>query len=416
MASGDLPEDRLIRAVVLSRGPQAADRDRANAMLAKLALDLPADLPVAGMARSTLAMSLIRTEPARAAEYAAVDANAPGATPAAISLHATALIAANRLDEAGRQIARLNISSPDDAAAVTLRARLLRARGNGAEAASDLEKVADEKIDGPNGEATGRLIVQALLVELDQPEAALRVARKLAEKHPKAKGVLASVMARKGDRAGAFKLYLETIEQGDPANVRSAARDTLALITRDQFDPESISLAEKVIDAARVKDPKSYDLLAMAGYLRHFQNRYEEEIRIYETALQDKDSGNDIALINNMAWTLSEGLHRPEQALDRINEAIGKAVVVPAQLYDTRGCIYTRMGRLDDAIRDLELAARDRPSGTIYAHLARAYHKAGLKDKFEDARAKAKQTTPPLTPQMLEKADRQELEKLIFED
>jgi tetratricopeptide (TPR) repeat protein len=411
-AGGDLPEDRLIRAVVLSRGPEVANREASNAILSKLVEDLPADLPAAGLARKTLVDNFLKSDPSRAADLAAVEANNPNASPAAISLHTTALIAAKQLDDASRQLDRLNSVAPDDAATVTLRARLLRARGNGTQAATALEQDAVDKINGPDGEALGRLIVQTLMVELDQPDAALRVARKLFEKYPKSGGVLAAVLARQGQREEALKLYIKTIEDGDRNNVREAARNSLALITRDKFDPASIALAEKVIDAARVKDPKSSELLAMAGYLRHFQNRFDDELKIYEEALIGQPE--DFTLMNNMAWTLSEGLKKPEVALERINQAINKTVLTPAQLYDTRGCIYTRLGRFKDAIQDLELAARERPTGLIWAHLARAYHKAGQMDKFEEARQHALNSTPPLTPDMIEDAERPELEPLIF--
>jgi tetratricopeptide (TPR) repeat protein len=410
---GDLPEDRLIRAVVLARGPDATNREAASPILFKLVEDLPADLPAAALARRTLVDTLIKSDPGKAAEFAAVDANAPNATPAAITLHTSALIAAKQLDDAGRQLDRLNTLVPDDASTVTLRARLLRARGNGTEAATALVQEAPEKIKGPGGEAIGRLIVQTLLNELDQPEAAFKVASLLFDRYPDTTAnVKASVLAHQGHRKEALELYLQAVKAGDPKNVREAARSSLSMITRDKYDPASIALAEQVIDAARLKDPKSSDLLAMAGYLRHFQDRPLEEMKIYEEAL--KGQPEDFTLMNNMAWNLSERLEKPEEALVQINKAFNKTVLAPSQLYDTRGCIYTRLGRYDDAIRDLEIAVRDRPTGLMWAHLARAYSKAGNNDKFEEAKNRAKTSTPPLTPDMIERAERVELEPLIF--
>jgi len=404
---GDLPEDRLVRAIVLSRGPEASNRDAAVVTLSKLVADLPADLPAARVARETLVQSQLRTDPARAAELAAIDARKPGATPAALSLHVAALIASKQLDDADRQLARLDAAAPG---ALALRIRLLRGRDQTSEAVEQLEKAAAEKIDGPGGEAIGRSIVQIMINELEDDDAALRVAEKLVAKYPKAEGVKAAILARQGHRDQALDIYLRVIAGGDEAAIREAARNSLALVTHDKFDPAAIAHAEKVIDAARVKDPKSGELLAMAGYLRHYQGRYDDELKIYAEAL--KNSPNDFTLMNNMAWTQSEGLNRPEEALATVTNAIKRSVVVPAQLYDTRGCIYTRLGRLDDAIRDLQIAARERPTGTILAHLARAYHKAGKTAEFEKARDDAKKTG--LTPGMLEKSDHGELEALIF--
>lgn len=411
---GDLPEDRLVRALVLSRGSDPAHRAEAVKVLKTLVDDLPGDLPAAVSARNLLANLLLPNDPAQAAEFASADAMVPGAGPAALTLHTRALIAANKFEDADRQLGRLAQIAPDDAATVTLRARLLRARGQGSQAAEALEKSAAEKIAGPDGEAIGRLIVQTLVTELKQPEAAERVARKLMEKYPKSGTVLAAVIASQGRREEALKLYLDAIKQGDPANAREAARNSLALITRDKYDPATISLADQVINSARLKDPESSDLMAMAGYLRHFQGRYEEEVQIYEKARASQP--DDFNLANNMAWTLSEGLNKPEQALEQINNAINRSVFVPPHFYDTRGVILTRLGKYDDAIRDLEMSARERPTGPVWAHLARAYHKAGKLDKFREARDKARNSDPPLTLEMLEPSDRAELGPLILKD
>ena len=62
-----------------------------------------------------------------------------------------------------------------------------------------------------------------------------------------------------------------------------------------------------------------------------------------------------------------------------------------ANLLDTRGVILIRLGKLDDAIKDLESAASGMPIGPVYYHLARAYQKKGRADDFRKARDHAKQ-------------------------
>ena len=114
------------------------------------------------------------------------------------------------------------------------------------------------------------------MTELDRPEAAASASPgPRRQVSPRAPASWPPILAQQGRRDEALKLYLEAIETGDPAIVREAARNSLALITRDKYDPATIALAEKVIDSARAKDPESSDLLAMAGYLRHFQSRYQ---------------------------------------------------------------------------------------------------------------------------------------------
>ena len=79
---------------------------------------------------------------------------------------------------------------------------------------------------------------------------------------------------------------------------------------------------------------------------------------------------------NNMAWTLSEDLNRPEEGLKQANEAYLRIGWRP-DLLDTRGVIEIRLGRLDDAIKDLEEAATALPAGSVYFHLARTFQKKG---------------------------------------
>ena len=110
---GDLPEDRLIRAMVLSRGRDARQprRGRQDAR-ASSSRTSPATCPTAATARNVLARLLIRTEPGKAAEYAAADAQAADAGPPPCRLHTTALIAAKKLDDADRQLDRLAAARP----------------------------------------------------------------------------------------------------------------------------------------------------------------------------------------------------------------------------------------------------------------------------------------------------------------
>ncbi len=410
--SGDLPEDRLIRAIVLARGPVEANRQESVKMLELLVDDLPADLPASKTARTMLARLLMKEEPAKAAKFAAPDAQTPNAGPGSLTLYTEALVNANRLDDAERQVSRLLSIAPDDPATLTLRMRLARARGKGGDAAQTLVQSAAERIAQPDGEKAGRLLVQTLLVELDDLAAAETVAKILVEKYPKNASVLAAVLARQGRRDEAIKLYLKAIEIGDPASIREAAQNALAMITRDEYAPETIAMARSVIDAARARDPKNVELLTMAGYLAHYEQRYDDELKIYEDALVSQP--DDIQLLNNMAWTLCEGKNQPEKALKMVDEAMRKAGRNLPQFYDTRGVIYTRLGRYNEAIDDLRLAVLERPTGVVWAHLARAYQKAGMTEEFEKAREKAKTAKPPLKPEAIEKGERDELVALIF--
>ena len=61
------------------------------------------------------------------------------------------------------------------------------------------------------------------------------------------------------------------------------------------------------------------DLIIRQAYLRHYQQRFEDEVRLYHEALANNPT--DFSFLNNMAWSLCEGLNDPKTALERINEA-----------------------------------------------------------------------------------------------
>jgi tetratricopeptide (TPR) repeat protein len=101
-------------------------------------------------------------------------------------------------------------------------------------------------------------------------------------------------------------------------------------------------------------------------------------------------------------------MKEPEAGLERINEAIERIGPQPHVL-DTRGVILTRLGRLDEAVKDLEAAARAVPSGPILFHLARAYQKQGRTEESRKSRERAR--AAGLVPEQLQPAERDEWAK-----
>jgi tetratricopeptide (TPR) repeat protein len=72
--------------------------------------------------------------------------------------------------------------------------------------------------------------------------------------------------------------------------------------------------------------------------------------------------------------------------------------------------ILLRLGRTDDALRDLESAAGAIPSAPICYHLARAYLAAGRPEDAAKALAKAK--AAGLKPELLQPSERPELARI----
>ena len=135
----DTPQDRLARAVVLSRAADPARHPEAVALLDGLLADLPIAAPIAVAARDYLVRLLLRDGRAeRAAEVAAVSAAGPAADPEAIALAVEALIAADRLLDAELELDRLALYQPGDPVEAALRAELIARRAGPDEAPAAL--------------------------------------------------------------------------------------------------------------------------------------------------------------------------------------------------------------------------------------------------------------------------------------
>ena len=133
----------------------------------------------------------------------------------------------------------------------------------------------------------------------------------------------------------------------------------------------------------------------------HTQGRYLDESNQYRALLKDHP-GNGL-ILNNLAWSLSEGLHQPSEALTYIDEAIqnyGRS----AQVLDMRGVILSRLGRHEEAIHDLEEANLSSPSVQTEFHLVVACRAAGRDDLFRKYYERLK--TVGLKPDQLDVSER----------
>ena len=214
-------------------------------------------------------------------------------------------------------------------------------------------------------------LVIATLLDLKHPEAAERVARAEAGHRPEGGWLLADVLKSAGRPEEAMRACLEAVEKGGS---RLAVRSAVALATARGAAEGALEGADGVVTAALKREPDDLELILLRAQVRHLQGRFEEELQAYRDALGRKPS--DLGFLNNMAWTLSESLGRPKEAIEPVERAMARAGRRP-QFLDTRGVILTRLGRLDEAVKDLEVAARAMPAGSSSLHLARALSQAG---------------------------------------
>jgi tetratricopeptide (TPR) repeat protein len=415
-SQADGSEERLTRGIVLARSPEPQDREAAVAILDALVLDLPADYPSSAAARGVLeALHLRAGRFDRAAAVAAINAGAPNSEAKAVARYAELLILAKQYDEADAQLDRLDTllaTTPADLIGVLLRARLLAARDRKAEAVSALRQAFDERQALPESAAIGRRLLGALL-EVD-PAAGEEFARRLAGLDPKDQWLVAAALAREDRPDEALAALKDAIPKADEPSLPEIGQLVLGLVAPggQPRDADHLARAEPLIDAIIARKPDAPELQTLKGYLRHFQQKYDPEVAVYQEILKRKP--DEPTFLNNLAWSLCEGLGKPQEALPLIERAIGQAKAPLPQYLDTRGVILTRLDRLDEAVRDLEQAARGRPSPAILAHLARAYHKAGQAEKFEEVRQRLRDLK--LTPEALEPTDRADLVTLLLGD
>ncbi|MCD6405731.1 MAG: tetratricopeptide repeat protein, partial [Planctomycetes bacterium] len=212
------------------------------------------------------------------------------------------------------------------------------------------------------GEARVHLVIVGLLAEDAKWEAAAAEVAKWRQKHPA--DVTTSVMV--GDvlmRLG------QTLAAGT-----SAADKEKAYRARE--------LAQQVLEgtlAAHPDDPRPMLALAVACQSR---GKLSEARDLYRRVLA-KAPDSRIA-INNLAWLLAESSSDLQEALilaDRGRDRYPDFV----ELIDTRGIIYYRMGKSEDARKEFEEAVKRAPNAPAGAaarfHLARMLSEQNKKDQ-----------------------------------
>ena len=351
-------------------------------------------------ARGALARALTNpADRAKARATASKAADAPGASPDAVRLAAMLELADGDLDAASRRIDRLEAMAPAEPSTVELRARLLKARGQPAEAVAVLERAFDDAGMSPGSVEFGRGIAR-LLAGLGEPEAADRVARKVARLGPAGQVVLGEWLGSRGKFAEASAALDAASNDREGARGAALAALVKASATRE---PRWIDLADRLLDRAIAGGPVDDELAYARASLRHVQGRLEDAVKAYDE-LAARSRAN-LPYLNNGAWILSEDLNRPREALERI-EAVASGGEAGPRTLDTRGVILLRLGQTARAIADLEAAASGEPSGPICYHLARAYLADGRRD--DGAKALARASAAGLKPESLQPAERAE--------
>jgi len=179
------------------------------------------------------------------------------------------------------------------------------------------------------------------------------------------------------DYAAAAKAFNRYVEQ--TGNLNAALPRIYRLYAQYRaFKPAYEFLIQYEPRSSEIKvEVDRSDYYRVLGDLAHQMGKFDDALRWYERAIQ-LDSQNHLAF-NNYAYSLAEQGKDLERALKLAN----RALAIRSNLgtyYDTRGWVYYKMGRYEEALKDLRLAVDTAPTtAELRYHLAAVYAKLGRK-------------------------------------
>jgi tetratricopeptide (TPR) repeat protein len=134
-----------------------------------------------------------------------------------------------------------------------------------------------------------------------------------------------------------------------------------------------VKLLEDRLKKASEANKKSTVLLLHLADLYDLRGRYPEAEQLYKKVLNERKEGSNIVALNNLAWLLAHREGGAPEALQHIQAAVN-GIGRRADLLDTRGLVYLRLGKHDAALADFREANEDAPTPTRQFHLAKAYY------------------------------------------
>jgi tetratricopeptide (TPR) repeat protein len=267
-----------------------------------------------------------------------------------------ALIEHQEIEEAGKWVDRLeeleqrSAPEPNAFAAVELRARLLEAQGKGDAALDRLEKL----VRRPKAHADEVLLVLN----------AMRRQKKFAAAFDRCQKTWAEKKCSPAVIGGASVALLRSMQaEGAPAT------------------DAQVSLIEARLKEALQAQSKREDRAVLMLHLADLydqRGRWEQAEAMYRQVLRPENEPKNIVALNNLAWLLAQRYtdqQKVREGLEKIEAAVN-GIGRRADLLDTRGLVYLKLGQEAAALADFREAAADMPTPAHLFHLARAHFQA----------------------------------------
>jgi len=149
---------------------------------------------------------------------------------------------------------------------------------------------------------------------------------------------------------------------------------------------ENRRVAEQILRHILVTNPNSIEVLSVFSRLRYSQGRYSEAVELYRRWLAL--APNEVMILNDLAWILSEEMGQHEEALSLVEKAL-KLAPEDRHSLDTHGVVCRHLKRFHEAeasLKELIRVCKEYGSATrteIVArfHLAQVYWESERKEE-----------------------------------
>jgi tetratricopeptide (TPR) repeat protein len=225
------------------------------------------------------------------------------------------------------------------------------------------------------------LIAERLLGDFSKAHALAEQWLKAEPSSSDARAILAELSQRLFDQALAAPdpdgerlaaLFVQAAELAE--NPSRLQQQVAALYRLRQNFPVADEVVTRIVDSPRT----TAAILEAIGTVAATAGEFDKAKDYLQRAIK-KDYANSIAW-NNYAWIL---LQEPQGDVQAALDAVNKALAIRPDEFryrETRGQVFVRMGRWQEAVQDLEYAANGMPeSRDIHLSLAKAYDALGEK-------------------------------------
>jgi predicted Zn-dependent protease len=377
-SAGTIPDDQRARALVLAFRP--GDRRASIEALEQSFLQVKPT-----PAETFLLAQLYEADRnwSKASElFEALVQSSGGATPDVMAWYTKALLRHNLASDAGLWLDKLQRAEPDSERTVELRARLLVAENKNEEAGRVLVDFARKDVAAKNDPSVA-FRVAALLTELGRPAEAETLYRfvvtQTEKSHPECALLFASFLSTQNRLNEALDLCTRAFSKCPVETVASVAIRCLRSCEGTDSDRQRV---HELLESAVRQKPDSVGLLIARAEFLDASRDYEGAERVYRDLLA-RDPNNAVAM-NNLAWLLAERDQKGAEALTLIERALQLAGP-GADFLDTQASILLVLDRPRDAIKTLENAIEQMPTGSRYFHLSRVFELTGRRDAARDA-------------------------------